>query len=235
MNKKFLVIAGPCAIESEEQLYKTAKPIAKNIDFLRAGAYKPRTSPYSFQGLGKEGLLILKKVSKKLKIKTVTEVLDTRDVDLVSTYTDIIQIGARNMQNYSLLKEAGKTGKPVLLKRGFSATVEEWLSALEYILKEGNKKVILCERGIRTFENSTRFTLDLGGALVAKKKSGLPVIIDPSHGTGRPDLVSPFVKAAKASGLDGIMAEVHYNPKVAKSDADQAITPRKFNKIINEL
>lgn len=235
IGKGFCVIGGPCAIESEEQLLKTAQSIRENIDILRAGAFKPRSHHTNFQGLGERGLKILKKVSEKLNVPTVTEVIDTRDVELVSFYTDILQIGARNMYNYSLLKEVGKRKKPILLKRGLSATIEEWLGAAGYILAEGNKQVILCERGIRTFEKATRFTLDLAGAILARKMSGLPMIIDPSHATGNPDLIEPLVKATKAAGLDGVMVEVHYNPQIAKSDAKQTLTLQKFNNIFKNL
>lgn len=230
----FLVIGGPCAIESEEQLFETARAIKSNIQVLRGGAFKPRTNPGNFEGLGAEGLDILKKVSEKLNIPTVTEVLDTRDVEKVARHTDILQIGARNMQNYELLKEAGKTGLPVLLKRGLAATIDEWISAAGYILKEGNNKIILCERGIRTFESGTRFTLDLAGAILAKQKSGFPVIIDPSHATGKKELIAPLVYAAKAAGLDGVMVEVHCNPDEAKCDKDQALTPEEFNLIFDK-
>lgn len=235
IGKCFCVIGGPCAIESEKQLLKTAQLIIENIDILRAGAFKPRSNHTSFQGLGERGLKILKKVSEKLNVPTVTEVIDTRDVELVSFYADILQIGSRNMYNYSLLKEVGKSKKPILLKRGLSATIEEWLGAAGYILAEGNKQVILCERGIRTFEKATRFTLDLAGAILARKMSGLPMIIDPSHATGNPDLIEPLVKAAKAAGLDGVMVEVHYNPRIAKSDAKQTLIPKKFNDIFKNL
>lgn len=231
IGQGFVRIAGPCAIESYDQLYKTAELIRKNIDILRGGAFKPRTHPGSFEGLGLEGLKILKEVSQKLKIPTITEVMDTRDVELVSKFTSVIQVGARNMQNYPLLKEVGKTKKPVLLKRGLAATVQEWLAASKYILQGGNKKVFLCERGVRSFETETRFTLDLAGALLAKNISGLPVFIDPSHATGRPELIKPLVKAAQAAGLDGAMIEVHYNPKTAKCDADQALTPAQYNQL----
>ena len=234
-GKGFCVIGGPCAIESKEQLLKTAEAIKKNIDILRGGAFKPRSRPESFQGLGKKGLEILKEVGEKIKKPSVTEVMDPRDVELVCSFTDILQIGARNMQNYPLLKEVGKTKKPVLLKRGFSATLAEWYGALDYILKEGNNRIILCERGIRTFERATRFTLDLAGALLAKRETGFPVIIDPSHATGNPVLIPPLVRAAKAAGFDGVMVEVHYNPKIAKSDAKQALLPREFNRIFKSL
>ncbi len=234
-GEKFYLIAGPCAIESEKQLFETVSKIYQNIDYLRAGAYKPRTSPDSFQGLKEEGLKILAKVAKNFNLLTVTEVLDTKDVQLVSSYTDILQIGARNMQNYALLKEVGKIKKPVLLKRGLAATVGEWLSAAEYILSGGNKEVILCERGIRTFSQETRFTLDLAGAVKAAQKSSLPVIIDPSHATGEKDLIESMTLAAKAAGLDGAMIEVHYQPEKAKCDGKQSLTPREFNELYEKL
>lgn len=227
----FLVIGGPCAVESEKQLKETAMAIKNNIQILRGGAFKPRTSPESFQGLGEEGLKILKKVSEELKVPTVTEVLDTRDVELVAQYADFLQIGARNMQNFELLKEVGKSMKPVILKRGLAATIDEWISAAGYISNEGNNQIILCERGIRTFETETRFTLDLSGAIVAKNKSGFPVIIDPSHATGRKELIKPLALAAKAAGLDGVMIEAHINPSEALCDKDQALTPEEFNEI----
>ncbi len=235
MRRKFFIIAGPCAIESENQLLQTVSKIYKNIDILRAGAFKPRSFPESFQGLGEKGLKILQKVSRKFNLKTVTEVMDTRDVDLVCKYADILQIGARNMQNYSLLKEVGKSKKPVILKRGLSATISEWLGAADYIIKEGNKNIILCERGIRAFGSETRFTLDLAGAILASQKSNFPVIIDPSHATGKKELISPLVKAAKAAGLAGAMIEVHYNPKKALCDGEQALTPKEFNQLYEEL
>lgn len=231
LKKDFCIISGPCSVESEEQMMKTISPIVKNIDILRGGAFKPRTSPESFQGLGEEGLKILKKVSDKFDIPFVTEVMDTREVGLVSSYADILQIGARNMQNYPLLKEVGKTKKPVLLKRGLCSTIKEWIFASKYITKEGNEEIILCERGIRTFEEKTRFTLDLAGALIAKKETGFKVIIDPSHATGRADLIKPLLRAGKAAGLDGAMIEVHFAPGEAKSDGDQSLTPEKFNNL----
>lgn len=231
VGKGFLVIAGPCAIESEEQLQKTAEAILENMDILRGGAFKPRTFPGQFEGLGKRGLEILKKVGQKLSIPTVTEVMDTKEIELVSQYADILQIGARNMQNFPLLKGVGKIKKPILLKRGFGAKIKEWLAAAEYIKKEGNNQIILCERGIRTFEEATRFTLDLAGALLAKELSGLPTIIDPSHATGNPFLIKPLVLAAQAAGLDGVMVEVHFNPQKAKCDAQQALKPEEFNNI----
>lgn len=235
IGEDFCIIGGPCAVESEEQLFETTRAIRKNIDILRAGAFKPRTFYKSFQGLGEEGLKILKRIGKEFKVPTVTEVMDTRDVELVAEYADILQIGARNMQNYPLLKEIGKTKKPVLLKRGLSAKIEEWIAVTEYILAGGNNQIILCERGIRTFETSTRFTLDLAGALLAREISRMPVIIDPSHATGIPELIGPLVRATKAAGLDGIMVEVHYNPKTAKCDAKQALIPEEFNEIIEKL
>lgn len=231
IGKGFCVIAGPCAIESEEQLRETAKAIKDKIDILRGGAFKPRTSPKNFQGMGKEGLELLKKIGEEIGKPTVTEVVDTRDVELVVKYTDILQIGARNMQNFSLLKEAGKSMKPILLKRGLSSTIDEWAGAAEYILAEGNNNIILCERGIRTFETSTRFTLDLAGAVLAELKLGFPVIADPSHATGNPELIPAMARAAKAAGLSGVMIEVHWRPETAKCDAKQALTPEQFNKI----
>ncbi len=231
IGRGFTIIAGPCSVESREQMRKTLLPIYSNIDIIRGGAFKPRTSPESFQGLGEEGLIILKEISEELDIPFVTEVMDTRDVELVAFYADILQIGARNMQNYSLLKEVSKVKKPVLLKRGLASTVKEWLCSLEYIAKGGNTNIILCERGIRTFENLTRFTLDLAGAVIAQKESNLPVIIDPSHATGRTDLIEPLVKASEAAGMKGVMIEVHYKPEKSKSDKEQALTPAEFKKI----
>jgi len=231
IGKGFVVMAGPCAIESLAQLEKTAELIKKNTQILRGGAYKPRTKPSSFQGLKEEGLKLLKQVGDRLNLPTITEILDPREVALVASFVDIFQVGTRNMANYALLKEIGKSGKPVMLKRGMSATINEWLSAAEYIFAEGNQQVILCERGIRTFMTETRFTLDLAGAMLAKQKSGLPVIIDPSHATGIPALIPPMVKAAKAAGFDGIMVEVHYDPSQAKCDAEQALTPDQFNEM----
>lgn len=231
IGKDFVVIGGPCAIESKEQLSKTADLIKDNIDILRGGAFKPRTKPGNFEGLKEKGLKLLKDVSKKIQKPTITEVMDPRDVELVANYTDILQIGTRSMQNFPLLKESGISKMPVLLKRGMSATIEEWLGAAKYILNEGNEKVVLCERGIRTFEKSTRFTFDLAGAILAQKESGLPVIADPSHATGIPGLIKPITLASKAAGLDGVMIEVHYNPNNAKCDANQALTPDQFNKI----
>ncbi len=235
-SKKIAIIAGPCSIENEKQLREVAgkiKPAGASI--LRGGAFKPRTSPYSFQGLGEEGLKILKKVSLEFNLPTITEVMDTRDVELVAKYADILQVGARNMQNFNLLKEIGQTKKPVLLKRGLSATIKELLMSAEYILSEGNFNVILCERGIRTFEDFTRNTLDLSAVPVIKMLSHLPVVVDPSHATGKWGLVSPLSKAAVACGTDGLLIEVHSSPKTALSDGTQQLQPENFAKLIKEL
>lgn len=235
-GKRPLIIAGPCAIESERQALTIAKEVKKHgAQAFRGGAYKPRTSPYSFQGLGKEGLEILGKVKKKAGLPIVTEVMDTRDVKLVSSYADVLQVGARNMQNFSLLKEAGKHERPVLLKRGLSATIEEWLLAAEYILKEGNPNVILCERGIRTFEKYTRNTLDVGAIAVVKTITKLPVIADPSHAARRKDIIIPLAKAALVAGADGLMIEVHNDPEKAFSDKEQALLPEEFGKLMKEI
>ena len=235
-TKEVIVIAGPCAIESKEQLLLVAKQVkSAGGKILRGGAFKPRTSPYSFQGLGKEGLKILKEVSEEVGLPTITEVMDTRDVELVSQYADILQIGARNMQNFNLLKEIGQTKKPVLLKRGLSATIKELLMSAEYILSGGNFNVILCERGIRTFEEATRNTLDLSAIPVIKQLSHLPVIVDPSHATGKWNLVAPLSKAAVACGADGLLIEVHPKPEEALSDGPQQLIPEKFSELMEEL
>ena len=232
----FTMIAGPCSVESEDQTYKTALPLKKaGVDILRGGVFKARTSPYDFQGLGIEGLKILSRVGTELKLPVVTEVLDTRDVEITSRYVDILQIGSRNMQNFSLLREVGKSDKPVLLKRGMSATLEEWLNCAEYILERGNPNVILCERGIRTFETYTRNTLDMAVVPSLKILTHLPVFVDPSHGTGNPDLIEPMSLSAVAAGADGLMIEVHYKPEEALSDRAQAIDPAKYSKIINKV
>jgi 3-deoxy-7-phosphoheptulonate synthase len=231
---KFTKISGPCAVESYEQMIKTAQAIRENIDILRGGAFKPRTDPKSFQGLGEDGLRILNRVGKKIGRPIITEVLDTRHVSLVCKYSDYLQIGARNMHNFELLKEVGKTRKTVVLKRGLAATVSEWIMASKYI-SAGGSNVILCERGIRTYEDSTRFTLDLTGAMVAKIESGLPVLIDPSHATGRKDLILSMVKATYAAGFDGVMIESHFCPSSAICDANQALKPDEYNSIINNL
>ncbi|MCM8823568.1 MAG: 3-deoxy-7-phosphoheptulonate synthase [Candidatus Omnitrophica bacterium] len=235
-GKEIIVIAGPCAIESEEQLFKVAEAVKlAGAKVLRGGAFKPRTSPYNFQGLGEEGLKILKEASLKFGLPTATEVMDTRSVDLVSKYADILQIGARNMQNFNLLKEVGQTRKPVILKRGLSATIQEWLMSAEYILSEGNFNVILCERGIRTFENFTRNTLDLSAVPIVKNLSHLPIIVDPSHATGKWNLVLPLSKAAIACGSDGLLIEVHHNPEEALSDGPQQLLPERFAWGMEEL
>lgn len=235
-GEKIVIIAGPCAVESREQLLETAKLVySAGAVILRGGAYKPRTSPYSFQGLGEEGLKYLNQARKESGLSIVTEVMDTRQMDLVCQYTDIVQIGSRNMSNFPLLKEAGKCGKPVLFKRGLMATIDEYLMATEYILSEGNDQVILCERGIRTFENSTRNTLDLSAVPVLKSKTHLPVIVDPSHGTGYNWLVPSMAKAAVAVGADGLMIEVHSKPGDALSDGAQSIYPEDFIQLMNDI
>lgn len=235
-DKKIVVIAGPCAIENYDLLFEIAKKIkAAGATILRGGAYKPRTSPYTFQGLGEKGLKYLQQVGKELNMPTLTEVMDTRDVELVSKYSDMLQIGARNMQNFNLLKEVGQTKKPVLLKRGLSSTVKELLMSAEYILSAGNFNVILCERGIRTFEDATRNTLDISAIPVIKNLSHLPVIVDPSHACGKWGLVSPLSKAAVAVGSDGLLIEVHTKPEEALSDGGQSLIPQRFEKLIKEL
>lgn len=235
-GKEIVVMAGPCAVESKENVLRIAKGVKKaGAKVLRGGAFKPRTSPYSFQGLGEEGLKILKEVSEETGLSIVTEVMDPRNVELVYQYADILQIGARNMHNYDLLKEVGKIDKPVLLKRGISSTVKEWLLAAEYILKQGNEKVIFCERGIRTFEDSTRFTLDVNAVPLLKKISHLPVIVDPSHSTGRRDLVIPVARAGIAAGADGLLVEVHFDPLQALSDAQQTIDIQEFEILMEDI
>jgi len=232
----FVTIAGPCSVESEEQTLEIAHAVkAAGAQMLRGGVFKPRTSPYAFQGLGLKGLKILEKAKKETGLQIVTEVMDTRDVSWVCEYADVLQVGARNMQNFSLLKEVGKAAKPVLLKRGMNSTLEEWLSCAEYILKEGNPNVILCERGIRTFETYTRNTLDLSAVPAAKELTHLPVIVDPSHGTGRLSLIPPMALAAVACGADGLIIEVHHNPPEALSDKDQALTPQQFEKLMKRI
>jgi len=230
------VIAGPCAVESPEQLFNTAKAVKEaGARFLRGGAYKPRTSPYSFQGLGKKGLELLAEAGKVFNLKIVTEVMDTREVELVAKYADILQIGSRNMQNFALLKEVGKSGYPVLLKRGMSATVEEWLYAADYIRAEGNGNIILCERGIRTFSDHTRYTLDLSVVPYIKKHSDLPIVVDPSHATGDSSLVIPMARAALAAGCDGLMLEVHPRPEKALCDGPQSLTLEQFKEFMAEI
>ena len=231
-----VVMAGPCSVENRHMLLETAKAVkAAGAHILRGGAFKPRSSPYSFQGLGEEGLKLLREIGDQLKMSVVTELLDSRDVTRVEKYADIIQIGARNMQNFELLKEVGQCKKPVLLKRGLSATITEFLLAAEYILSQGNFNVILCERGIRTFEDQTRFTLDLNAVPVIKKLSHLPIVVDPSHGTGSWDYVAPMAKAAIAAGADGLIIEVHPNPEAALSDGPQSLLPKTFAALIKDL
>lgn len=235
-GQKIAVIGGPCSVESEAQIIESAEAVKKAGGVaLRGGAFKPRTSPYSFQGHGKEGLEMLKKAKAKTGLPIVTEVVDTRDAALVAQYADVLQIGARNMQNFLLLKEVGKTGKPVLLKRGGGNTIEELLMSAEYILSEGNRNVILCERGVRTIETYTRNTLDLSAVPVIKKLSHLPVIVDPSHGTGKWDLVAPMALAAVAAGADGLIIEVHPNPPEAMSDGAQSLKPDTFADLMRQL
>lgn len=230
------VIAGPCAVESEEQLLATARAVkAAGAHLLRGGAYKPRTSPYSFQGLGEEGLKLLSLARKEVGLPVITEVVDTRDVELVAQHVDALQIGSRNMQNFALLKEAGASGKPIVLKRGLSATIEEWLLAAEYILTTGNSQVVLCERGIRTFEPSARFTLDLTAVAVVKENTHLPIIVDPSHTTGNWRWVLPMAKAVVAAGADGLMIEVHPDPARALSDGAQSLHPETFDRLMGEV
>ncbi len=235
-GKKAVVMAGPCSIEGYDMLLSIGRQVkAAGATVLRGGAFKPRSSPYDFQGMGEEGLRILSAVGKEVGIATVTEVMDPRDVALVCEYADMLQIGARNMQNFSLLKEVGKARKPVLLKRGISSTIKEWFMSAEYILAQGNFDVILCERGIRTFETETRNTLDINAVPVVKQKSHLPIIIDPSHGTGRWGLVSSIAKAGIAAGADGVVVEVHENPEEAWSDGAQSLKIDNFQQLMKEL
>lgn len=235
-DTEIIVMAGPCSVETRDQCFAIAEQVARSgAKVFRAGAYKPRTSPYSFQGLGEEGLKILAEVREQFKLLIVTEAIDTETIDMVSGYTDIVQIGARNMQNYSLLRKAGQQPKPVLLKRGMSATLEELLMAAEYILNEGNRKVILCERGVRTFADHTRNTLDLSAVPFVKRMSHLPIIADPSHGTGRRDKVLPLSRASVAVGADGLLIEVHNDPSNALSDGAQSITPDMFEQLMKEI
>ena len=231
-----VVMAGPCAVESMEQLLEAARVVkAGGAQFLRGGAFKPRTSPYDFQGLAEEGLQMLRKAGDETGLKVVTEIVDVNAVDLICKYADVLQVGARNMQNFQLLKAVGKAKKPVLLKRGLSATITEWLNAAEYIMSEGNDDVIFCERGIRTYETFTRNTLDLSAVAAIKELSHLPVIVDPSHGTGRWQMVRPMARAAIAAGADGLMIEVHPHPEMALSDGDQSLTPENFRELMDEV
>lgn len=231
-----VVMAGPCSVESEEQIEESAAYVAKQgATFLRGGAFKPRTSPYSFQGLGEEGLKIMRAAADRNDLRVITEVMDPDLIDLIGKYTDVFQVGARNMQNYTLLKELGEAGKPVFLKRGMSATIKDWLMCAEYIIAHGNPDVMLCERGIRTFEKVTRNTLALSSVPVVKKLSHLPVIVDPSHGTGLRDKVLPMARAGVAAGADGIMVETHPNPPEAKSDGPQSLYPDQFEEFMQQI
>ncbi len=235
-GKQIVVMAGPCSVESIEQLREAAKAVkAGGAQFLRGGAFKPRTSPYDFQGLAEDGLKMLRQVADEEGLKVVTEIVDKDDLELVGKYADLYQVGARNMQNFQLLKALGKANKPVMLKRGLSATISEWLNAAEYIMAGGNEQVILCERGIRTYETFTRNTLDLSAVAAVKELSHLPIIVDPSHGTGRWQMVKPMARAAVAAGCDGLIIEVHPHPEVALSDGDQSLTPKNFNLLMSEL
>lgn len=235
-GKKLVIMAGPCAIEGRDLLLDVARKVKRaGASFVRGGAFKPRTSPYAFQGMGEEGLKCLQEAREKTGLPVVTELMDPRDMEVLVKYADVIQIGARNMQNFRLLLEVGMCRKPVVLKRGLSATIKEWLMAAEYIMSNGNHEVILCERGIRTFETATRNTLDLSAVPVLKQLTHLPVIVDPSHGVGKWDLVAPMAKAAVAAGADGLMIEVHTNPAEAFSDGEQSLTPEMFAKLVKEL
>ena len=231
-----IVMAGPCSVETEEQIFTSAAAVRRaGAKILRGGAFKPRSSPYSFQGLGEDGLKLLRAAANKESLKVVSEVMDVSQIDVVGKYSDIYQVGARNMQNFTLLRELGKMRKPVLLKRGIAATIEEWLLSAEYLLAGGNADVILCERGIRTFESYTRNTLDISAIPVVKKLSHLPIVADPSHGTGRRDKVAPMARAAVAAGADGLVIEVHHNPDRALSDGAQSMYPAQFDRLMAEL
>jgi 3-deoxy-7-phosphoheptulonate synthase len=231
-----VVMAGPCSVESEEQVFAVAESVMKSgAKILRGGAFKPRTSPYSFQGLREEGLQLLRAAASKYNLKVITEVMDNSQIDLVEKYADILWIGARNMQNFTFLKGLGRASKPVMLKRGLAATIEEWLMSAEYILSGGNHQVILCERGIRTFETATRNTMDVGAIPVIKKKSHLPIIADPSHGIGIRDKVIPMARACVAAAADGIMVEVHNDPDHAKTDGAQSLFSEQFAQLMKEV
>jgi 3-deoxy-7-phosphoheptulonate synthase len=235
-GRRIVVMAGPCAVESEEQLATSARVVKESgASILRGGAFKPRTSPFNFQGLEKAGLEILARVREQFAIPVVTEVVDPHDVELVAEYADILQVGSRNMQNFALLSSVGRSRRPVLLKRGFACTVTEWLTAADYLLAEGNNQVILCERGIRTFEDSTRFSLDISSIPVIKRFSHLPLIVDPSHAAGHYSLVPAMAKASVAAGADGLLIEVHPNPKEALVDGLQSLTPSDFARLMAEL
>lgn len=235
-GNEIVVIAGPCSVENEHQMFTIAEIVAKaGAKILRGGAFKPRTSPYAFQGLGEEGLKLIRRAADANNLIVITEILEAAQIDLIGKYTDIFQVGARNMQNFPLLKELGKTNKPVMLKRGLSATIEEWLMSAEYILSNGNKDVMLCERGIRTFETYTRNTFDISAIPVVHKKSHLPVIADPSHAVGLRDKVMPLALAAVAAGTDGLMIEVHHDPEKALSDGPQALLPHQFIELMKQV
>ena len=235
-GREIVVMAGPCAVENEQQLLKTARAVkAAGATILRGGAFKPSTSPYHFRGLGEQGLELLAQIKKEAGLPIITEVMSSDEVEMVANYADILQIGARNMQNFNLLEEVGKVGKPIMLKRGLSATVQEWLLAAEYILAQGNQQLMLCERGIRTFETHTRNTMDISAIPVIEKVSHLPIIADPSHGTGKWYLVVPMALAAVAAGADGIMVEVHPNPDLALKDGAQSLTFDNFQQLMSQL
>ena len=235
-GEEVIVMAGPCSAESEQQVEATAAAVKRaGAKLLRGGAFKPRSSPYSFQGLGEVGLRMLRAAADRHDLKLVTEVMEAGQIEVVERYADVLQVGARNMQNYSLLRDLGRARKPVLLKRGISATIEEWLLSAEYVLAGGNKNVMLCERGIRTFESYTRNTLDISAIPVVQQLSHLPVIVDPSHGTGRRDKVAPMARAAVAAGADGLLIEVHSDPDHARSDGAQSLFPAQFERLMAEL
>jgi 3-deoxy-7-phosphoheptulonate synthase len=234
--KAIVIMAGPCSVEGEEQAFTIAAAVAKaGATVLRGGAYKPRTSPYAFQGLGEEGLKILRRAADANGLSVISEVMDSQQVGLLARYADILQIGARNMQNYALLREVGHTQKPVMIKRGLSSTIEEWLLSAEHVMAQGNQQVMLCERGIRTFETYTRNTLDLNAVPVVKELSHLPVIVDPSHGVGIRDKVAPMARAAIAAGADGLMIEVHHDPDHALSDGAQSLYPAQFDELVAQI
>ena len=235
-GEKLAIMAGPCAVERMEQLQEAASIVKEaGARFLRGGAFKPRTSPYDFQGLAEDGLKMLYEVGRAFDLRIITEIVDVNDVDLITKYADILQIGARNMQNFRLLQAVGRSDKPVLLKRGLSATITEWLNAAEYIVSAGNEQVMLCERGIRTYETFTRNTLDLSAVAAVKELSHLPIIVDPSHGTGRWQMVRPMARAAVAAGADGLIVEVHPHPEMALSDGDQSLTPKNFRAMMDDV
>ena len=235
-GKEVVVMAGPCAVESLEQLREAAQAVkACGAKFLRGGAFKPRTSPYDFQGLGEDGLKLLRQVADEFDLRVVTEIVDKDDIETFCRYADILQVGARNMQNFQMLKALGRCSKPILLKRGLSATISEWLNAAEYIMSGGNEQVIFCERGIRTYETFTRNTLDLSAVAAVKELSHLPIVVDPSHGTGRWKMVAPMARAAIAAGADGLIIEVHPHPEKALSDGDQSLTPEAFKQLMGNL